>query len=122
MPRYFDVNKEGPVTVVKFTEKHLHDANIQQIATDLSGITGELGKGELHLDFSDVQYLSTAVMAKLLSIHKRVTKEGGRFVLTNVDELYELFSVTRLDTYLDIRRKNQDPPKSADPDEASRGP
>lgn len=110
MPRHFDVKVEGPVTVVKFTEKNLHEANIQQIATDLTDITGQLGQGELHLDFSDVQYLSTAVMAKLLSMHKRVTKEGGRFVLTNVDALYELFSVTRLDTYLDLRRKGDTPP------------
>jgi anti-anti-sigma factor len=110
MARYFEVKVEGPVTVVKFTEKHLHDANIQQIASDLAGITGELGQGELHLDFADVHYLSTAVMAKLLSVHKRVTKEGGRFVLTNVDALYELFSVTRLDTYLDIRRNSPESP------------
>ena len=58
---YFTVHQEGPVTVVKFTEKHLNDSNIQQIAELLVGITDQLGTGELHLDFSDVHYLSTAV-------------------------------------------------------------
>ena len=104
---YFVVQQEGPVTVVKFTEKHLNDSNIQQIAELLVGITDQLGSGELHLDFSDVHYLSTAVMAKLLSLHKRVTNDGGRFVLTNVDALYELFSVTRLTTVMDVRRKTE---------------
>jgi anti-anti-sigma factor len=105
---FFTVQAEGPVTVVKFTEKHLNDTNVQQIGEQLLGLAGQLGQGELHLDFSDVNYLSTSVMAKLLTLHKRVTKEGGRFVLTNVNALYEMFSVTRLDTLMDIRRK-QDP-------------
>jgi anti-anti-sigma factor len=104
MSRYFDVQMQGPVTVVKFTEKHLNDTNVQQIGEELQGLAEQLGPGELHLDFSEVNYLSTVVMAKLLTLHKRVTKEGGRFVLTNVNALYELFSVTRLDTLLDVRR------------------
>ncbi len=110
---YFTVQQEGPVTVVKFTERHLNDTNIQQIAEELVGLTDQLGRGELHLDFSDVHYLSTAVMAKLLSLHKRVTNDGGRFVLTNLDALYELFSVTRLNTVMDVRRKQEAGDESA---------
>jgi anti-anti-sigma factor len=116
--RFFEVMQEGPVTVVKFTEKHLNDTNIQQIGEELAGLTDALGPGELHLDFSDVQYLSTVVMAKLLGIHKRVTKEGGRFVLTNLAALYELFSVTRLDTLMEVHRdapKDPRPPSAAEP-------
>ena len=101
--RYFNLQVEGPVTVVRFTEKHLNDSNIQQIGEELSGLADQLGQGELHLDFSEVQYLSSVVMAKLLTLHKRVTREGGRFVLTNVDALYEVFSVTRLDKLMDVR-------------------
>ena len=108
MTRYFDVQTDGPVTVVKFTEKHLNETNIQQIGEQLAGVADQLGTGELHLDFSEVHYLSTVVMAKLLSLHKRVTNEGGRFVLTNLDVLYELFSVTRLDKLMDVRRKGAD--------------
>jgi anti-anti-sigma factor len=107
--RYFDVQVQGPVTVVKFTEKHLNETNVQQIGEQLTGLAEQLGSGELHLDFSDVHYLSTVVMAKLLSLHKRVTTEGGRFVLTNIDALYELFSVTRLDTLMDLRRTEDKP-------------
>jgi anti-anti-sigma factor len=102
--RYFDVQVEGPVTVVKFTEPYLNDSNIQQIGTDLAAIADQLGAGELHLDFSAVTYLSSVVLGKLLSLHQRVTGEGGRFVLTNVDALYHVFNVARLDKLLDIRR------------------
>ena len=116
--RFFDVSVEGPVTVVKFTEKHLNDTNVQQIGEELAGLADTLGKGELHLDFSEVQYLSTVVMAKLLGLHKRVTKEGGRFVLTNLAALYELFSVTRLDTLMEVHREaptDDRPPSAVEP-------
>lgn len=105
MSRYFNVQVDGPVTVVRFTEKHLNDSNVQHIGEDLSGLAEQLGTGELHLDFSEVEYLSTVVLAKLLALHKRVTKEGGRFVLTNLDDLYELFSVTRLDKLMEVHRQ-----------------
>ena len=104
MSRYFDVRTEGAVTVVHFTEPHLNEGNVQQIGEELVQLAERLGQGELHLDFSDVQYLSTAVVAKLLSLHKRVTREGGRFVLTHLHDLYEVFSVTRLDKVMDVRR------------------
>jgi anti-anti-sigma factor len=103
--RYFDVEVDGSVTVVKFTEQYLNDSNIQQIGSDLAAIADQLKAGELHLDFSAVTYLSSIVLGKLLALHQRVTREGGRFVLTNVDALYDVFNVARLNTLLDLRRK-----------------
>jgi anti-anti-sigma factor len=115
--RYFDVQVEGPVTVVKFTEAYLNDSNIQQIGNDLAAIADELNRGELHLDFSAVTYLSSIVLGKLLTLHQRVTREGGRFVLTHVDALYDVFNVARLDKLLEIRRQqsDQEPPSSTKP-------
>jgi anti-anti-sigma factor len=111
--RHFDVQVEGPVTIVKFTEAYLNDSNIHEIGNDLAGIADQLGTGELHLDFSQVNYLSSIVLAKLLSLHQRVTSDGGRFVLTNLDVLYDVFSVARLDKLLDLRRDNPDGGKPA---------
>jgi anti-anti-sigma factor len=106
--RHFDVQVEDPVTIVKFTAPYLNDGNIHEIGSDLAGIADQLGTGELHLDFSQVTYLSSIVLAKLLNLHKRVTSDGGRFVLTNLDTLYDVFSVARLDKLLDLRRDNPD--------------
>lgn len=106
--RYFDVEADGTVTVVKFTEPYLNDSNIQQIGSDLAAIADQLKAGELHLDFSAVTYLSSVVLGKLLALHQRVTSEGGRFVLTHVDALYHVFNVARLDKLLEIRRAEAD--------------
>ncbi len=102
--RYFDVQVEGPVIVVKFTEQYLNDSNIQQVGSDLAGLADQLGQGELHLDFGAVTYLSSSVLGKLVALHRRVTGEGGRFVLTNLAAVYDLFSIARLDTLMDLHR------------------
>jgi anti-anti-sigma factor len=111
--RHFEVQAEGPVTIVKFTEAYLNDSNIHEVGADLAGIADQLGTGELHLDFSQVTYLSSIVLAKLFALHQRVTKEGGRFVLTNLDTLYDIFSVARLDKFMDLRRDKPDGGKPA---------
>jgi anti-anti-sigma factor len=108
--RYFDVQLEGPVTVVRFTERHLNDANIQQVGEDLVAVADQLGPGELHLDFGGVEYLSSSVLGKLFALHRRVTHEGGRFVLTNTGALHELFRVSRLDTIMDVHPGEPDTP------------
>ncbi len=115
--RYFEVEKDGSVTVVKFTEPYLNDSNIEHIGSDLAAIADQLEAGELHLDFSAVTYLSSVVLGKLLSLHERVTREGGRFVLTHVDALYHVFNVARLDRLLDIRRTEagDEPPPATSP-------
>ena len=113
--RYFDVQAEGPVTVVKFTEQYLNDSNIQQVGSDLAALADQLGQGELHLDFGAVTYLSSSVLGKLFALHRRVTGEGGRFVLTKLAAAYDLFSVARLDTVMELHRNDADdtapPPK-----------
>jgi anti-anti-sigma factor len=114
--RYFDVEVDGAVTIVKFTEPYLNDSNIQQIGNDLAAIADQLKAGELHLDFSAVTYLSSVVLGKLLALHQRVTSEGGRFVLTHVDALYHVFDIARLDRLLEIRRQEPgDGPPSTKP-------
>jgi anti-anti-sigma regulatory factor len=102
--RYFQVHTPGPVTVVRFTEPNLNDATLQRVGEDLSRLADLYGGGELHLDFSRVRYINTGFMSRLLSVHRRVTQDGGHLVLKNLATLHDLFRVTRLDTLLDARR------------------
>jgi anti-anti-sigma factor len=116
--RYFDVEVEGPITVVKFTEPYLNDSNIHELGPELARLADPPGRGELHLDFSAVTYLSSSVLAKLFALHKRITADGGRFVLTNLAAVYDLFSVARLDTVMELHTKEatpQRPPAAPSP-------
>ena len=55
------------------------------------------------LDLADVQYISSAALSKLLVLRKRVLGVKGRLILRSVhSDLWEVFRVTRLDTFFEI--------------------
>jgi anti-anti-sigma factor len=51
-----------------------------------------------------VKYLTSSVLGKLVSLHKRVKHAGGHFQVVNLGpEVYEIFKATRLDTFIDLQ-------------------
>lgn len=66
------------------------------LKTSLDGVT------ELVMDFSKLDYISSAGLRVLLSAHKTMMKQGGMKV-TNANEMVkEVFDVTRFSDILDI--------------------
>lgn len=58
---------------------------------------------QLTLDFSKLDYISSAGLRVLLSAHKVMSKKGG-MVVTNVNEMVsEVFEVTGFSDILDIK-------------------
>ena len=75
-------------TTVPLLETEMQDA--------LDGIT------ELVLDFSELDYISSAGLRILLTLHKRMTKQGS-MVVTNVNDIVsEVFEVTGFCDILNI--------------------
>jgi anti-sigma B factor antagonist len=55
------------------------------------------------IDFSEVEYLASSVLAKLINLKKRLGRGGGRLGLQHVHpDLVEVFRVTRLDRVFDL--------------------
>lgn len=68
----------------------------RELKGDVDGIS------ELTLDFSKLDYISSAGLRVLLSAHKAMSKKGGMKV-TNVNEMVnEVFEVTGFSDILDI--------------------
>jgi anti-anti-sigma factor len=104
----FKVKLVNDVAVVKFGTRSLEEANIHVNESQLWRLVDEFGHGKLHLDFSDIQALTSTGLGKLVSLDKKVRNKGGSLSLHNVNPLvYELFEITRLNTLLDIRRHDQ---------------
>ena len=60
----------------------------------------------LLLDFTNVEYLSSVELGTLITLHKRVKAFGGRLTLFNLNaQVYEVFTVTHLQTVLGICRE-----------------
>jgi anti-anti-sigma factor len=70
---------------------------------ELEGLTDEPRECHLLLDFSKVEYINSDDLGVLIKLHKKMLRFGGRLTLFNLNaRVYELFTVTRLHTFLTI--------------------
>src|SRR5438874_9821999 len=100
--RHLEVEHTRDVTVVNFVDrKILDEQNIQIIGEQLFGLVDQNQK--ILLNFSNVEYLSSAALGKLIALNKKVKAADGRLILCNIDpNIYEVFELTRLDQILKI--------------------
>ncbi|MBI1899554.1 MAG: STAS domain-containing protein [Planctomycetia bacterium] len=108
--RRLQVDKQGKVSVVRFADrKILDEANIQQIGQELFQLVEGEGCKNLLLNFTDVEFLSSAALGKLITLDKKIKSQGGNLKLTNIrPEIFEVFVITRLNRLFDIRPDEAD--------------
>jgi anti-sigma B factor antagonist len=105
-----EIEDIGDVTVVCFTDrKILDEQNIQVIGEQLFSLVDEMSRKNLLLNFSNVEYMSSAALGKLITLNKKVQSIDGRLVLCNIDpQIREVFEITRLDKLFTIRSDEQE--------------
>ncbi len=94
----------GDVTIVSFMDKKILDeANIQEIGDELTQLVTKDHRIKLLLNFENVEYLSSAALGKLISLHKRVREHSGQLKLCSIrPEIYEVFKITKLNLLFEI--------------------
>lgn len=104
-----EVEDIGDVTVVNFTDKKILDEqNIQTIGEQLMNLVDDYGRKKLLLNFSNVDYLSSAALGKFITLKKKIDSVAGRLVLCNIKEdIYEVFEITKLHTFFNIQKEEQ---------------
>jgi carbon storage regulator CsrA len=91
------------VKIITFTAGQVRMENV--LATELEGLTDDLGKCHLLLDFTNVEYVTSAELGTLVSLHKKMTASGGRLTLFNLNlQVFEVFLATHLETLIGICR------------------
>ena len=100
-----EVSEVGGVTVIRFVDrKILDEANIQELGKELFALVEEDNRKSLLLNFSNVEFLSSAALGKLITLDKKVKAHGGKLKLCNIrPEIYEVFAITKLNKLFDIR-------------------
>jgi anti-sigma B factor antagonist len=104
-----EVEDIGDVTVVNFVDrKILDEQNIQVIGEQLFSLVDNSGRRKVLLNFSNVEYLSSAALAKLITLNKKLQQVNGRLVLCNIDpQIYEVFEITKLNRLFEIQGDEQ---------------
>ncbi|MCA9051965.1 MAG: STAS domain-containing protein [Planctomycetaceae bacterium] len=99
-----DIEEVGNVTVARFLDKKILDeANIDKIGQELFGLVDTDGRKNIVLDFSLVEYLSSAALGKLITMHKKVMAAKGKCVLCNIQkDILDVFKITQLHKVLTL--------------------
>ena len=107
--RRLEVEDNGEITIVNFIDrKILDEQNIQKIGEDLFSLVDELGRKKILLNFSNVEYLSSAALGKFITLNKKVQASGGKLVMCNITEdIYEVFEITKLNKLFNIQKEEQ---------------
>ncbi len=104
------VTNVGEITAIQFVDrKILDESNIQEMGRELFGLVDDEGCEKLLLNFSNVEFLSSAALGKLITMDKKVKAKSGALKLCNIrPEIYEVFAITRLNKLFDIHDDEAD--------------
>ena len=99
-----DVEFGMDVTFVTFEEdKILDEGQISRLQEAFEPIIAKNGNNRLILNFTNVRFMTSAVLGLLVRIHKKVTELGGNMQLSNLDaNLRRVFEITQLTKVFDI--------------------
>jgi len=89
-------------TVITITdEKILEDQDVKALEESIMPLID--GPVTLIIDFSNVRFLSSAVLGLLIRVSKKATEHKGRLKLCGIGtRIFEIFKITRLDEIFDI--------------------
>jgi len=104
--RRIQAGKVGDVTVVTFVDKKILDeASIQELGVELFSLVEHDNRKAILLDFTNVEFLSSAALGKLITLDRKVKTHKGRLKMCSIrPEIYEVFQITKLNKVFDIRK------------------
>lgn len=102
--RGIETEEVGDVTVVRFVDRRILDElSIQQIGDQLYSLVDDERRTKILLDFGTVEYLSSAVLGRLLNLKKKMDKVKGQLCLCRIKpDLLFIFVQTKLDKVFKI--------------------
>ena len=108
--RRLEVENIGDVTVVNFVDRKIQDEqNIQDIGAQLFSLVDEDGRKKILLNFSNVEYLSSAALGKFINLNKKLQGVGGNLILCNLAPVvYEVFELAGLDRFFKFDKPRKD--------------
>jgi anti-anti-sigma regulatory factor len=71
-------------TLVKIRPRDLGAEALSVLTDDLVQLAQESGHESLHLDFQNIQVITSVVVGKIVSLDKRLSTSGVRLVLANL--------------------------------------
>ena len=101
---YFALEEHGDVLVVHFKSRLLNDEeNIEQLGQELFALVEQSNWLKLVLDLAKVDYLTSSVLGKLITLHRKLHRSQGKMVLIGLTEGVDaILRTSKLLTYFSI--------------------
>ena len=102
--KYTTLEEQSDVLVVKFTMKMLNDEeNIEQLGQELFSLVEQYNRMKLAVDMSQVEYLTSSVLGKLITLHRKLHRLQGRLALFGLTEgVAGILRTSKLLTYFTV--------------------
>lgn len=102
--RRIAVEDVGDVSVVTFAVRRLLDEQtIQTLGDELFRLVDERGRQKVLLDLSDVEFLSSASLGKLVTLQRKLQAVQGKLRLGKIaPDMLDIFQTIKLDRYFTI--------------------
>jgi anti-sigma B factor antagonist len=107
---HLEVEKNGDLIAVRLGKHRvLDELTVNRISDELLGVADRPDCHRLLLDFSGVAQLSSAMLAKLVRLLRKMKSKGEKLRLCGVNsQLRSVFATTRLDRLFDITDNKAD--------------
>lgn len=91
--------EKGPITLGRVQATSVLDArNVAELGKELLASTERKPETHILLDFSQVSYLSSAVLNELLKVHRKLQETRGSLRLCSLNQdIKKVFEITNLD-------------------------
>ena len=94
---------ENAIIVTFNNERILEEKDIQALQESITSVIEQTQRIKLILDFTNVRFLSSAVLGLLIRVSKKVYERDGELKLCNISpKIREIFKITRLTKIFDI--------------------
>lgn len=100
-PRYVKVEEYGDIVVVKFGVTHINDEeNIEDLGHELFLLTDQFGFRKTVLNMTGVEYITSSVVGKMITLHRKLHRNRGKLVISNLNPgIQDVLDASRLLSY-----------------------
>ena len=103
------VKKVGDVTVARFRDWRIEEANVKEVERELFRLVETDGCDKLLLNFGAVDFLSSAGLGRLLALEKKAKEHECTVKISDVRQpIQQIFLITKLNRLFEIRDTETD--------------
>ena len=96
-------SKDNILTIYFADTRILDESKMREISNDLQTLLDKTDEEQIVLDFRCVEFMSSAMLGKLVQIHKRCKEYKASLKLCGINsEIRKVFKITKLDKLFDI--------------------